>query len=65
MEEVIKDEIKEKSDLKPKLEKNLQDFLNDFKINAKVENVLIGPTIITYEIKLEKGISIIKIKTYP
>ena len=62
MEEVIKDEIKEKSDLKPKLEKNLQDFLNDFKINAKVENVLIGPTIITYEIKLEKGISIIKIK---
>ena len=62
MEKVIKDEIKEKSDLKPKLEKNLQDFLNDFKINAKVENVLIGPTIITYEIKLEKGISIIKIK---
>lgn len=62
MEKVIKDEIKEKSDLKPKLEKNLQDFFNDFKIKAKVENVLIGPTIITYEIKLEKGISIIKIK---
>ncbi len=40
----------------------LQRTLYSFGVKAKVENVLIGPTITTYEIRLDEGISVNKVK---
>lgn len=40
----------------------LQRILYSFGVKSKVENVSIGPTITTYEIRLEEGISVNKVK---
>ena len=40
----------------------LQNIFNTFKIHVNVQNIVIGPTIITYEIELGIGINIAKIK---
>ena len=43
--------------------KKLQNTLYSLGINAKVQNVLIGPTFITYQIKLGIGVRVNKIKS--
>ena len=43
--------------------KKLQNTLYSLEINAKVQNVLIGPTFITYQIKLGIGVRVNKIKS--
>ena len=40
----------------------LQNIFNSFKIPVKVQNIVIGPAIITYEIELGVGVNIAKIK---
>lgn len=42
--------------------KRLQKVLISFNVNAKVENVIVGPTITLYEIKLGNGVRVSKIK---
>lgn len=40
----------------------LQNIFNSFKISVNVQNIVIGPTTITYEIELGVGVNIAKIK---
>ena len=40
----------------------LQRTLYSFGVKAKVKNISIGPTITTYEIRLDEGISVNKVK---
>ncbi len=40
----------------------LQNIFNSFKTPVKVQNIVIGPSIITYEVELMPGVSITKIK---